>query len=263
VTPARSLAAAQTVPKRGDVAANLEGHVRLVRAAAEAGARLLVFPELSLTGYELDLADALAFSEVDARLTPLVELAAAHRMSLVVGAPVRLGARLHIGAFVLGPDGSVDLYTKQLLGAFPPDVNLGGPVPPAEATVFQPGDRTPLVRCADGTAAVAVCADIHRRSHPKEAAARGARAYLASMFVIPSDLARETELLREYARTHALAVVFANFGGPSGGLPSGGCSAVVSETGEVLARLGPTGAGVVVASEDEAGWRTKEVMLEA
>src|SRR5262245_30231300 len=101
----RSLAAAQTVPKRGDVEANLQGHVRLIRAAAQEQARVLVFPELSLTGYELDLAEDLAFSESDARLTPLVELASSCCMTLVVGAPVQIDGRLHIGAFILAPDG--------------------------------------------------------------------------------------------------------------------------------------------------------------
>jgi len=93
MTVARSLAAAQTIPRRGDVDANLEGHIRLIHAAAEGRARLLVFPELSLTGYELDLADALAFSERDPRLAPLIELAASCNMTLVVGAPVRIASR--------------------------------------------------------------------------------------------------------------------------------------------------------------------------
>jgi predicted amidohydrolase len=261
MTLARSLAAAQTVPKRGDVAANLEEHLRLIRAAAEARARVLVFPELSLTGYELDLAAALAFAENDCRLAPLLEMAAEHQMTLVVGAPVRIGPRLHIGAFILSPDRSVDLYTKHRLGAFPADVSPDGIVPPAEATVFHPGDRNPLLRFDGTTAAVAVCADIGRPEHARAAADRGARNYLASTFVIPADLEQDTARLREYAVRHSMAVVFANFGGLSGGLPSGGCSAVVSEKGEVLARLPATGAGVVVAIEDAAGWRTREVML--
>jgi predicted amidohydrolase len=259
----RSLAAAQTVPKRGDVAANLEGHARLVRAAAEARARVLVFPELSLTGYELGLAADLAFSEDDARLAPLTGLAASHDMTLVVGAPVRLGARLHIGAFILSPDGSVALYTKQRLGAFPPDAGPDGVVPPAEATVFDPGDRNPLVRFDGHTAAVAVCADVGRPAHPREAAERGARTYLASTFVIPADLGQETARLGEYAVKYSMAVVFANFGGPTGGLPSGGSSAIVSDTGELLARLPAAGAGVTVAVEEETGWRTREVLFGA
>jgi len=261
MTSARSLAAAQTIPTRGDVETNLDGHIQLIHAAAEGQARVLVFPELSLIGYELDLAAELAFSENDPRLTPLIELASSYTMTLIVGAPVRIGPRLHIGAFILSPDRSVDLYTKHRLGAFPLDVNPGGIAPPAEATVFQPGERNPLLRFDGHTAVVAVCADIRRPSHPKEAAGRGARNYLASMFVIPADLPQDTAILREYAVMHSMSVVFANFGGPSGGLPSGGSSAIVSEKGELLAQLPTIGAGVVIAIEDETGWHTKKVML--
>src|SRR5262249_17340748 len=97
MTILRALAAAQTIPRRGDVEANLERHLALVRLAAEQGARLVVFPELSLTGYELDLANELAFSERDARLTPLVDAASAYQVILIVGAPVRIDAGLYIG----------------------------------------------------------------------------------------------------------------------------------------------------------------------
>ena len=258
----RALAAAQTIPKRGDVKANLDGHMRLIRAAAEEQVRLLVFPELSLTGYELDLASALAFSENDSRLMPLIESAAAHQMTLIVGAPVRIGPRLYIGAFIVSPDRSVDLYTKQRLGAFPSDASPDGVVPPPEASIFAAGDRNPLVRFDDHTAAVAVCADIGRSSHAREAAERGAGAYLASVFAIPADLEHDTTTLREYAVKHGLIVVFANFGGPSGGLPSGGSSAIISEHGDVVALLEATGAGLAVAIKDEQGWRATEVMLD-
>jgi predicted amidohydrolase len=64
----RSIAVAQTCPVRGDVPANLDEHVRLARLAAAEGARVVVFPELSLIGYELELAGELTFSENDARL---------------------------------------------------------------------------------------------------------------------------------------------------------------------------------------------------
>jgi predicted amidohydrolase len=261
MTVARSLAAAQTIPKRGDVETNLEGHIRLIHAAAEGQARVLVFPELSLTGYELDLADDLAFSENDPRLAPLIELASSYDLTLIVGAPVRIATRLHIGACIVSPDRSVDLYTKHRLGAFPSDASPDGIVPPAEATVFHPGNRNPLVRFDGNTAAVAVCADIGRPSHPKDAADRGAKSYLASMFVIPVDLERDIARLRSYALRHSMAVVFANYGGPTGGLPSGGSSAIVSEKGELLAQLQATGAGIAIAIEDETGWRTREVML--
>jgi predicted amidohydrolase len=262
MTARRSLAAAQMLPVRGDVEANLERHLRLIRAAAEARARLLVFPELSLTGYELDLADELAFSERDARLMPLVDAVSSNGMIAIVGAPVRLALRLHIGAFILYPDQSVDVYTKRRMGAFSPQDSPDGIVPSPEATVFEPGNRNPLVRFDGRTAAVAVCADVGRPSYAQEAADRGACIYLASMFVIPAHLENDTAKLRDYAVKHSMAVVFANFGGASGGLPSGGSSAVLSERGEVLVQLPVNGAGVAVAVEDEYGWQTNAVILD-
>jgi predicted amidohydrolase len=261
MTRPRSIAVAQTIPVRGEVEANVQQHARLAHVAAEDQAQVLVFPELSMTGYELDLADDLAFSETDPRLAPLVEVASAHSMTLIVGAPVRIGSRLYIGAFILSPDRTIGLYTKHHLGAFSASASCDGIVPPAEATVFHPGDRSPLIGLDGTTAAVAVCADTGRPSHPAEAARRGASTYLASMFVIPSEFKRETATLEAYAAQHSMTVAFANYGGPSGGLASAGRSAIWSERGELLAQLEATGSGVAVAIESDAGWRVSIVML--
>jgi predicted amidohydrolase len=261
MTYTRSIAVAQTVPVRGDVDANVTRHVRLAHVAADRGAQVVVFPELSLTGYELDLASDLAFSPADRRLDPLIEAAASRSVILIAGAPVRMGSQLHIGAFILSPHRAIELYTKHHLGAFSASASRDGVVPPAEATVFHPGDHDPLVRLGDTAAAVAVCADTGRPSHPQNAADRGAKSYLASMFVIPSELEQETANLRAYAVQHSMAVAFANFGGPSGGLASAGRSTIWSENGEPVARLEPKGAGVAIATERDDGWHAETVML--
>jgi predicted amidohydrolase len=172
-----------------------------------------------------------------------------------------MDSRLYIGAFIISPDRAIDLYTKQRLGAFSESARVDGVLPPAEATTFHPGDRNPLVRFDGHTAAVAVCADTGRASHPQAAAVRGAGTYLASMFVIPSEFERETANLGGYAARHAMAVVFANYGGPSGGLASAGRSTIWSEQGERLVQLETTGAGVAVAIETPAGWRATAIRV--
>lgn len=48
------VALAQIAPRLGDVEANLDRHLSLIAEAAAAGAGLVVFPELSLTGYFLE-----------------------------------------------------------------------------------------------------------------------------------------------------------------------------------------------------------------
>jgi predicted amidohydrolase len=256
----RSIAVAQTCPVAGDVAANTAEHLRLARLAAEHGAKVVVFPELSLTGYEIGSARERAFTLDDSRLEPLGRGARELSATLIVGAPVRLGAKLHIGALLLLADGRIDLYAKQRLGAFPPEARCDGTVPPAESTVFEPGDRNPLVDLGGSTAAVAVCADVGRPSHPEQAAARGAQAYLASMFVIPSEFAGEQAKLSRYAARYSMLVAMANYGSPTGGLHSAGRSTIWSPTGASLLELGPTGSGVGIVTETPSGVRTRTLM---
>jgi predicted amidohydrolase len=257
----RSIAVAQTCPVKGDVATNLQEHIRLAHRAASQGAQIVVFPELSLTGYEIGLARDLAFSEDDQRLLPLIETAATAAVVLVVGAPVRLGSQLHIGAFVLFPDRKTALYTKHRLGAFGESARCDGIVPPAEATVFLPGDRNPLIHFGLNTAAVAVCADIGRPSHPQQAAERGANTYLASMFVIPSEFDGDAAKLERYAVTHSMVTALANFGSTTGGLAAAGRSGVWSQAGKLLVQLPAQGAGVATATETDEGWRVNTLML--
>jgi predicted amidohydrolase len=261
MTRTRALATAQTLPVRGDVDANVEQHLELARIAAAEKARVLVFPELSLTGYELDLAKSLAFEPGDVRLAPLVDAAASLGLTLVAGAPARVGARLHLGAFILKPDRGIELYTKHHLGAFPASASAWGSVPPPESAVFEAGELDPLLALGGETAAVAICADTGRPSHPEAAAARGARIYLASMFVIPPDLENDLANLRTWAVRHSLSVVFANFGGPSGGLPAAGKSAIWCESSQPLVQLPAAGAGVAVAIETASGWHIGKRML--
>jgi predicted amidohydrolase len=106
------------------------------------------------------------------------------------------------------------------------------------------------------------CADGGRSSHAHRAADRGARSYLACMFVIRSELERESATLRGYAIRHSMTVAMANFGGPSGGLAGAGRSTIWSDTGELLVQLDPVGAGVAVARETDRGWRATRVMLD-
>jgi predicted amidohydrolase len=246
---------------RGDVAGNVRGHLRLAEVANAERADVLVFPELSLTGYEIELAGDLAFSIHDPRLEPLLDAAASYTLTLVVGAPVRIESRLHIGAFVIRPDRGIDVYTKRRLGAFSASASQDGIVPPAERTAFEPGDRDPLVAVGDTRAAIAVCADIGDPAHPRAAAARGASIYLASMFIIPSEFESDASRLKAYASDHSMTVVMANFGGPTGGLASAGKSAVWSEHGELLAQLGSSGAGIIVARRTGAGWHARTVAV--
>jgi predicted amidohydrolase len=255
-----ALAAAQTAPVAGDVAANVQEHLRLARIAAAEGAALVLFPELSLTGYEIGLAESLAFSQHDARLAPLRDAAEGLRVTLVVGAPIRVGTALHIGAFIVSPDGSTEVYTKRHLGAFRAEDAPDGVVPPPEHSVFREGTLDPLLRLGDHVAAMSICADSRHASHAERAAGRGADTYLSSQFAIVAHLPHKLSLLKKYAAAHRMTIVLSNFGGPTGGLPSAGSSGIWSDRGECLVKLDSEGPGLAIALEEAGGFRTRAVM---
>ena len=257
----RTICVAQTCPTPGNVAANLAEHILLVQLAAAYGAGVILFPELSLTGYELVFADEVAMSEDDPRLGALLDAASSCAITVVAGAPVRIGSDLHIGAFVLQPEGTRLLYTKQHLGAFGESALCDGSLPPPERSIFQPGARDPLVQLGEGSAALAICADTGRASHPQRAAERGAETYLASMFVIPSEFDGNCARLRQCAVHHSMLVALANFGSSTGGLAAAGRSSIWSADGVLRAQLPSSGAGIAVVTETSDGWRNETTML--
>ena len=83
-----TLGIAQTSPKLGDVPANLTQHLALIEQAAAQSVELLLFPELSLTGYNLqDLVYEVAIRPTagDPVFGPLLAATREHRMDVVVG----------------------------------------------------------------------------------------------------------------------------------------------------------------------------------
>jgi len=81
------ICAAQTQPIKGDIQSNLANHKALIRQAVYDGAEMIMFPELSLTGYEPTLARDLAMDEADTRLDDFQALSDANGITIGVGAP--------------------------------------------------------------------------------------------------------------------------------------------------------------------------------
>ena len=78
------LTVAQTNPALGNVGRNLEEHVAAIEAAIAGGSQLIVFPELSLTGYFLkDQTAEVALSLDSPELARLKELS--RRISIALG----------------------------------------------------------------------------------------------------------------------------------------------------------------------------------
>ncbi len=243
-----TVAAAQSPSARGDLAANVATHLRFVEAAARAGTDLLVFPELSLTGYELDLAPAFSLRPDDARIEPLRAAARRHAMHVLVGCPWASGtAKPWLGAFLLSA-GETVCYAKVH-------------VHESESGYFAPGSEGCVTTVSGVVTGIAICADTARPSHPAAAAAQGAGLYVAGIMKTADEYAPHALDMERYAARHAMATLTANYAGFSGGAQSGGGSAIWDERGALVARADSATPAMVVGRRAGAdgGWRGEVV----
>ncbi len=102
------MALAQVAPRLGLVDVNVEAHREILGRARAGGAQLVVFPELGLTGYQLqDLSAEVAMRADDPRLTALA--AETDDLSAIVSFCNRVGVDESItfwgGSEVVGPRG--------------------------------------------------------------------------------------------------------------------------------------------------------------
>ncbi len=235
------LAAAQSASLPGDIPENVARHLHFATIAADHGVRLLVFPELSLTGYELGLAQAHAIRPDDAALTPLRDQAMRSKMTIVAGAPMPsdTGESLYIAGFAYRPDGSVEVYAKQHVHS-------------SEAHVFTAGAGGSTIFIENTAIALAICFDAANPSHAAAAAAGGAGVYAVGAMLDAPGYQRKTALCQNYAREHRMVVLLANYSGETGGEVSEGKSTIWSEDGEILAASEGGEEALVIASRQDA-----------
>ena len=238
MTTALTLSAIQYTALDGGIAANVPEHIRLIEDAADHGARLVVFPELSLTGYDLaGLADPERWvTAADPRLDGLREICRRTGITAVVGAPYReADGTPRLASLALHPGGGLETGFK---------VWLHGP----ERQHFSPGDRTAVLDFDGWRIALAICLDTARPAHAGEAAKAGADIYAVSALYAAGEDHRLALHLGARAMDHRMFSVLANLGGTTACGPSAGGSGFWGPDGLVIRQAAGTGTEVVTAT---------------
>jgi predicted amidohydrolase len=220
------IAVAQVTSIKGNIDDNITTHLEAIKKASALGVSYVVFPELSLTGYEPDLAAQLAFSNNDKRLTPLIDCAIEHNIQIGVGAPLESDGLPKIGLIIISESGTVETYEKMYLHS-------------GEEAYFSKGANHKLITMGHTKIANAICADTNNETHVNECSALGASIYIAGVLISEAG--------------YNMLVAMANHNKPTGGWLPIGQSAIWSNAG-LLARATKTQNALVVAEKLDNAW---------
>jgi len=129
---------------------NLKDHLAWIDKAARAGARLILFPELSLSGYTTEaFVRRIGMTLDSARCVALTRKAREKDVFVAFGLPLRYRRKLYISHALVGPKGVVGHYEK---------VHLAGPIH-GEGRVFSPGSRFKVFDVDGASVGINICYD--------------------------------------------------------------------------------------------------------
>lgn len=228
----RHVAACQFEPAIGDVEANLEA-IRTIGDDCGEDVTVAIFPELCVTGYDLEIVPDLATAVPGPMTDTLVEIAADLECSLVVGLPERDGEELFNTMVVVSGDGLEATYRKQYAWG-------------EEADVFTPGEEPTTVETPVGTVGLCCCYDLNFPEVGLEYARLGCDVLAVNAAWRTSYLSDWRLLSRARARDGPFYVVASNHTGEQHGREHAGHSLIAGPDGRIQSEADDT-RGVVTA----------------
>ncbi|GIL22542.1 MAG: hydrolase [Bacteroidota bacterium] len=206
-----------------------------MRAVAQ-GADAIIFPELSLTGYEPTLATSLALELTDACVKELQELCNHHAITIAVGAPLKTQAGIIISLLIFQPGQSVLVYGKQYLH-------------PDEEPWFVPGTNLPPIVIRGCRVGLAICYELSVEEHFHRMVPSKPDVYVASVAKFRNGIAPSYNRLAILARSGIYTLFVNAVGVADNGVCAGG-SAVWNREGKLLASLDDTHEGLLIFDTD-------------
>ncbi|MFD4758942.1 carbon-nitrogen hydrolase family protein [Streptomyces sp. NPDC058439] len=219
----------QNSGRTGHVDENLKVLDGAARRAAEAGARLLVCPELFLTGYAIG-ADVPRLAEPadGPSARAVAEIAVRHGLAVLYGYPERAGEKIFNAAQLIGPDGAaLANYRKtHLFGCF-------------EQEWFTPGEQPVVQAELDGVRiGIVICYDVEFPENVRAHALAG-----TGLLLVPTAVMHPFQFVAESvvpvrAFESQLYVAYVNRTGQEGEFDFVGLSCLAGPDGAVRARAG-------------------------
>lgn len=234
------ICAVQTIPIKGNVERNIENHLRLIDLAIENNVQLIFFPELSLTGYEPELAKDLAVQLTDERLDVFQTISDSHKIIISVGIPTKSDSGTLISMIIFSPDKERQIYSKQHLH-------------PGEGNYFSTVQNFVQLSIEDKKISFAICYETSVETHSEYAFKMGSDIYLASVLNSVNGLEADINRLSGIAEKYGMTVLMSNYAGQSGGYKCAGKTSAWNNQGKLVGQLNDKNEGLLIVDTDGIG----------
>jgi predicted amidohydrolase len=227
------LCVAQTKPVKGDIEKNIAAHKELIRLAVSNSADMIVFPELSITGYEPELAAALATDQDDPRFDEFQQISDTQHITIGIGAPTKSDDGICISMIIFQPNKKRETYSKKYLHT-------------SEDIFFTSGENFTGLLGEKENIAPAICYELSVPQHAADASQKGASVYIACVVEDIEGVERAIKKLSAIGSTYSMTVLMANVTGPTGTYYGGGKTAAWNDKGELKGQLDTSHAGILL-----------------
>lgn len=224
---------AQTKPIKGNVSANIDAHIKFIELALTLNVEAIFFPELSLTGYEPELAKKLATNQNDNRLDIFQETSDKNNIVIGLGLPTATESKIRISMIIFEPNKPRQTYSKQQLHS-------------DELPYFENGDGQVIIKTNDKNIAPAICYESLQPTHIENAFKLVADVYLASVAKPANGVVKAFDHYPKIAKQYAMPVLMSNCVGLCDNFLSVGNSSVWTKKGKLVGQLDDKTEGILL-----------------
>jgi predicted amidohydrolase len=224
---------AQTKPIKGNVTANIEAHIKFIELALILNTDAIFFPELSLTGYEPELAKKLATNHDDILLNIFQKTSDKNNIIIGLGLPTATESKIRISMIIFEPNNPRQTYSKQQIHS-------------DEFPYFENGIGQVIIKTNNKNIAPAICYESLQHTHSENAFKLGADVYLASLAKPANGVKKAFDHYPKIAKQYAMPVLMSNCVGLCDNFLSVGNSSVWTKEGKLVGQLDDKTEGILM-----------------
>lgn len=227
------IAVAQTRSIKGDITANIETHKKLIGLAISYKVDTIFFPELSLTGYEPELAKNVATTQDDKKFDDFQEISNKNKITIGVGIPTKSKSGIKISIIIFQPGTPRQTYSKQQLHS-------------DEFPYFVNGEKQIILTVDNIKIAPAICYESLQTNHSEIANKLGAEIYVACVAKSQNGIDKALTYYPEIAKKFLMPVLMSNCIGYCDNFQSVGKTSVWTKQGNLVGQLNDKLEGILI-----------------